>query len=58
MGATSATARRRSPTDGRPGPDPGRLQRPALEDDWDRFEEIVENSRRRVPAMEEIRVTA
>jgi glycine cleavage system aminomethyltransferase T/glycine/D-amino acid oxidase-like deaminating enzyme len=28
-----------------------------LEDDWDRFEEIVENSRRRVPAMEDIRVT-
>jgi glycine cleavage system aminomethyltransferase T/glycine/D-amino acid oxidase-like deaminating enzyme len=28
-----------------------------LEDDWDRFEEITENSRRRVPAMEEIKVT-
>jgi glycine cleavage system aminomethyltransferase T/glycine/D-amino acid oxidase-like deaminating enzyme len=28
-----------------------------LEDDWDRFEEIVENSRRRVPAMEEAKVT-
>jgi 4-methylaminobutanoate oxidase (formaldehyde-forming) len=28
-----------------------------LEDDWDRFAEITENSRRRVPAMEEIRVT-
>ena len=24
-----------------------------LEDDWDRFEEIVENSRRRVPQMEQ-----
>ncbi len=28
-----------------------------LEDDWDRFEEIVENSRRRVPAMEDVKVT-
>ncbi len=28
-----------------------------LEDDWDRFEEIVENSRRRVPQMEDVRVT-
>ena len=28
-----------------------------LEDDWDRFTEIVENSRRRVPAMDEITVT-
>jgi 4-methylaminobutanoate oxidase (formaldehyde-forming) len=28
-----------------------------LEEDWDRFEEIVENSRRRVPAMNEITVT-
>ncbi len=28
-----------------------------LEDDWDRFEEIVENARRRVPAMEDVRVT-
>ncbi|MFL5868222.1 MAG: FAD-dependent oxidoreductase [Thermoleophilaceae bacterium] len=28
-----------------------------LEDDWDRFAEIVDNSRRRVPAMEDIRVT-
>jgi glycine cleavage system T protein len=28
-----------------------------LEDDWDRFEEIVVNSRRRVPEMENIRVT-
>jgi 4-methylaminobutanoate oxidase (formaldehyde-forming) len=28
-----------------------------LEDDWDRFEEITVNSRRRVPAMEEIKVT-
>ncbi len=28
-----------------------------LQDDWDRFEEIVENSRRRVPAMEDVRVT-
>jgi glycine cleavage system aminomethyltransferase T/glycine/D-amino acid oxidase-like deaminating enzyme len=28
-----------------------------LEEDWDRFEEIVENSRRRVPAMEDIKVT-
>ena len=25
-----------------------------LEDDWDRFEEIIENSKRRVPAMDEI----
>jgi 4-methylaminobutanoate oxidase (formaldehyde-forming) len=28
-----------------------------LEEDWDRFEEIVENSKRRVPAMDEITVT-
>ena len=28
-----------------------------LEDDWDRFEEIVVNSRRRVPQMEEVLVT-
>ena len=25
-----------------------------LEDDWDRFEEITENSKRRVPAMDEV----
>jgi glycine cleavage system aminomethyltransferase T/glycine/D-amino acid oxidase-like deaminating enzyme len=28
-----------------------------LEDDWDRFEEIVVNSRRRVPQMEDVQVT-
>ncbi|HYP47349.1 MAG TPA: FAD-dependent oxidoreductase, partial [Thermoleophilaceae bacterium] len=28
-----------------------------LEDDWDRFEEIVVNSRRRVPEMEDVKVT-
>jgi glycine cleavage system T protein len=28
-----------------------------LEDDWDRFEEIAVNSRRRVPQMEDVRVT-
>src|SRR4029450_11142369 len=28
-----------------------------LEDDWDRFEEIVDNSRRRVPQMEDVKVT-
>ncbi len=28
-----------------------------LEDDWDRFEEIAVNSRRRVPAMEDVQVT-
>ncbi len=28
-----------------------------LEDDWDRFEEIIENSKRRVPAMDEVKVT-
>jgi glycine cleavage system aminomethyltransferase T/glycine/D-amino acid oxidase-like deaminating enzyme len=28
-----------------------------LEEDWPRFEEIAENSRRRVPAMEEVKVT-
>src|SRR3954471_12211253 len=39
--------------DGIPSDFNGRL----LEEDWDRFEEIVENSRRRVPQMEEIRVT-
>ena len=28
-----------------------------LEEDWDRFEEIVVNARKRVPAMEDVRVT-
>ena len=28
-----------------------------LEDDWERFEEIVVNSRKRVPAMEDVAVT-
>jgi glycine cleavage system aminomethyltransferase T/glycine/D-amino acid oxidase-like deaminating enzyme len=28
-----------------------------LEDDWDRFTEIVENSQRRVPAMKDVKVT-
>ncbi len=28
-----------------------------LEDDWDRFAEIVTNSRRRVPAMEDVKIT-
>ena len=28
-----------------------------LEDDWDRFEEIVVNSRKRVPTMEDVKVT-
>ena len=28
-----------------------------LEDDWDRFEEITENSKRRVPAMDEVTIT-
>jgi 4-methylaminobutanoate oxidase (formaldehyde-forming) len=28
-----------------------------LEEDWDRFEEIVENSKRRVPAMEDVKIT-
>jgi glycine cleavage system aminomethyltransferase T/glycine/D-amino acid oxidase-like deaminating enzyme len=28
-----------------------------LEDDWDRFEQIVHNSRRRVPQMEDVKVT-
>ena len=28
-----------------------------LEEDWDRFEEIVDNARLRVPAMEDVRVT-
>ena len=28
-----------------------------LEDDWERFEEIAENSRRRVPQMEHVKVT-
>jgi glycine cleavage system aminomethyltransferase T len=28
-----------------------------LEEDWPRFEEIAENSRRRVPAMEDVKVT-
>ncbi len=36
-----------------PGDFNGRL----LEDDVDRFAEIIENSKRRVPAMEEVRVT-
>ena len=28
-----------------------------LEDDWDRFEEITENSKRRVPVMDEVTIT-
>ena len=64
---------RRRPGDGRirarqpaaflpDGPDrfeqiPGDFNGRLLEDDWDRFAEIVENSRRRVPAMDEITVT-
>ena len=28
-----------------------------LEDDWDRFEEITENSRKRVPVMDEVTIT-
>jgi 4-methylaminobutanoate oxidase (formaldehyde-forming) len=28
-----------------------------LEDDWDRFAEITENSKRRVPAMDEVKIT-
>jgi glycine cleavage system aminomethyltransferase T/glycine/D-amino acid oxidase-like deaminating enzyme len=36
-----------------PGDFNGRL----LEEDWPRFEEIVVNSRRRVPAMDEVKVT-
>jgi 4-methylaminobutanoate oxidase (formaldehyde-forming) len=36
-----------------PGDFNGRL----LEEDWERFEEIVVNSRRRVPAMDDVRVT-
>ena len=28
-----------------------------LEDDWDRFEEITENSKRRLPVMEEVKIT-
>jgi glycine cleavage system T protein len=28
-----------------------------LEEEWDRFEEIVENSKRRVPAMEDVKIT-
>jgi glycine cleavage system aminomethyltransferase T/glycine/D-amino acid oxidase-like deaminating enzyme len=39
--------------DGIPADFNGRL----LEDDWDRFEEIVVNSRRRVPQMEDVKVT-
>ena len=56
--ATSATARRGrcdGPTAStRIPPDfNGRL----LEEDWDRFEEIAANSRRRVPAMDDVEVT-
>ncbi len=36
-----------------PGDFNGRL----LEDEWERFEEITENSKRRVPVMDEIKVT-
>ena len=28
-----------------------------LEDDWDRFDEITENSKRRVPVMDEVKIT-
>ena len=46
-------ARRRRRLDAIPPDFNGRL----LEDDWDRFEEIVVNSRQRVPAMEDVNVT-
>jgi 4-methylaminobutanoate oxidase (formaldehyde-forming) len=36
-----------------PGDFNGRL----LEEDWDRFEEITENSKRRVPVMDEVKIT-
>ncbi len=39
--------------DGIPSDFNGRL----LEEDWDRFEEITENSKRRVPAMDEVTIT-
>ena len=52
LGAVVA-ARRRRGLDEIPPDFNGRL----LEDDWDRFEEIVVNSRRRVPAMEDVKVT-
>jgi 4-methylaminobutanoate oxidase (formaldehyde-forming) len=44
------------------GPDrveaiPGDFNGRLLEEDWERFEEIIENSKRRVPAMEQITVT-
>ena len=55
--ATSATARR-----GRCAPTASTRIPPdfngiLLEEDWDRFEEIAVNSRRRVPAMEDVKVT-
>ena len=43
----------RQQVDGIPADFNGRL----LEEDWERFEEIAENSRRRVPLMEEVKVT-
>ena len=46
-------ARRR----GRLRPIPPDFNGRLLEDDWDRFEEIVVNSRRRVPQMEDVKVT-
>ena len=46
-------ALRRDLLDAIPADFNGRL----LEEDWPRFEEIASNSRRRVPAMEDVKVT-
>ena len=50
---TGLPARRAGGFDAIPPDFNGRL----LEEDWERFEEITENSKRRVPAMDEITVT-
>ena len=49
----AVVARRRAASTAIPPDFNGRL----LEEDWERFEEITENSRRRVPAMDDVTVT-
>ena len=57
--ATSATREPAFMPDGPGGLDaiPPDFNGRLLEDDWDRFEEITENSKRRVPVMDEVTIT-
>ena len=51
------TARRGRSTSTRSTASPPDFNGRLLEEDWPRFEEITENSRRRVPAMDDVKVT-